>query len=256
MIPMILPPLAELTILVTRPEPRTTLLCEQIRQHGGQAIALPALQIEPLAADPADAHDLVVFLSVHAVTHGAHLVERTPQLKVAAIGRATAAALEAAGLPVQIVPEAGFTSEALLAHPALGSEQPLRVLLVRGQGGRQLLPQAFAERGWHVTTREVYRRVPPVVPAQDIADIEQRWAEEGIDAVTLTSVETLQNLTALLSPRGRSLLADTALVAPSERILDAARAAGLQGTGILAAAADDESLIGALARWHMRAREH
>lgn len=256
MIPMILPPLADLTILVTRPEPRTALLCEQIRHHGGQALALPALQIEPLSAEPAAPHDLAVFLSVHAVTHGVQLIQPTPDLKIAAIGRATAAALEAAGLQVHIVPEAGFTSEALLAHPDLDIEQARQVLLVRGQGGRQVLPEAFAEHGWQVTTREVYRRMAPTVPAENITAIEQHWAEEGIDAVTLTSVETLQNLIALLSPRGRELLTDTALVAPSERILEAAREAGLQGTGILATAADDESLIGALARWHMRAREH
>lgn len=256
MIPMIMPPLAELTILVTRPEPRTTQLCERIRQHGGEALALPAVAIEPLPAEPADAPDMVVFLSVHAVAHGVHLVQQAPGLKVAAIGRATAAALAEAGLPAQIVPDAGFTSEALLAHPALASESSLNVLIVRGEGGRQVLPQAFAEKGWQVTVREVYRRIRPAVAAQDIAAIEQHWSEAGIDAVTLTSVETMQNLIELLTARGRELLASTAVVAPSERILEAARAAGLAGTGILAAAADDDSLIGALARWHMRAREH
>lgn len=256
MIPMIMPPLAELTLLVTRPEPSASQLCERIRQHGGEALALPAVHIEPLPAQAADAVDMVVFLSVHAVTHGVHLVQQTPGLKVAAIGRATAAALDAAGLPAQIVPDAGFTSEALLAHPDLPAEGPLQVLIVRGEGGRQVLPQAFAERGWQVTVREVYRRVRPQADPQTIAAIEQHWREEGIDAVTLTSVETMENLIALLTPAGRELLSHTAMVAPSERILEAARSAGLQGTGILANAADDDSLIGALARWHMRAREH
>lgn len=256
MIPMIMPPLAELTVLVTRPEPRATQLCERVRQHGGEAIALPALQIEPVPATPADAPDMVVFLSVHAVTHGIHLVQQRPGLKVAAIGRATAAALAEAGLPAQIVPTTQFTSEALLAHPDLASDTPIDVLIVRGEGGRQVLPQTFADWGWNVTIREVYRRTRPVVAAQEIAAIEQRWAEEGIDAITLTSVETLQNLLTMLTPVGRSLLAAIALVAPSERILEAARAAGLQGDGILATAADDDSLLGALAHWHTRAREH
>ena len=93
MIPKVMPPLAELTVLVTRPAAQAVSLCEQITQRGGTAIAFPTVEIEAMAAAAANGHDLVVFVSVNAVAHGVHLIEKGPTTRVAAIGRATAAAL-------------------------------------------------------------------------------------------------------------------------------------------------------------------
>ncbi len=44
-----MPPLAELTVLVTRPAAQCAVLCEEIVRQGGTAIAFPAVEIEPLA---------------------------------------------------------------------------------------------------------------------------------------------------------------------------------------------------------------
>jgi uroporphyrinogen-III synthase len=189
------------------------------------------------------------------VAHGAHLVARTSSTRIAAIGRATAAALAAAELPAHIVPTGGFDSEALLADPALSLAAGARVLIVHGEGGRELLQQTFLARGLAVETREVYRRVRPEIDAALRAALEQQWADEGIDVVTLTSIETLHNLIALLTEPARALLRDTALLIASRRIMDAATGAGLRGQVILAPGADDASMLGALARWCMRARE-
>ena len=105
-----------------------------------------------------------------------------------------------------------------------------------------------------VETREVYRRVRPNVDAGRVAEVEARWSDEGIDVVTATSIETLQNLQALLTERGRLLLSSTTLLVPSRRIVEAAVSAGLRGDAIVAAGADDASMIGAMAQWRMRAR--
>lgn len=254
MIPKVMPPLAELTVLVTRPASQAASLCEQIQQRGGTAIAFPSVEIEALAATVASGHDLVVFVSVNAVAHGVRWIEKGPTTRIAAIGKATAAALAEASLPADIVPEAGFNSEALLAHPDLALSSGARVLIVRGAGGRELLQESFAARGLIVETREVYRRVRPVI-AEPVRDaLEARWASEGIDVVTATSIETLHNLSEILSERGRRLLRETTLLVASRRIADAAAAAGLNGTVIVANGADDASMIGALARWRTRAR--
>lgn len=254
MIPKVMPPLAELTVLVTRPASQAASLCEQITQRGGTAIAFPTVEIEAMAATAASGHDLVVFVSVNAVTHGVHLIEKGPTTRVAAIGRATAAALAETSLRADIVPEAGFNSEALLAHPDLTLASGARVLIVRGAGGRELLQETFAARGLIVETREVYQRVRPVIEDAVRHAIEERWATEGIDVVTATSVETLHNLFEMLSERGRQLLRETTLLVASRRIAEAATAAGLNGTVIVANGADDASMIGALARWRTRAR--
>lgn len=257
MIPKVVPPLTGLTVLVTRPAAQCAMLCAQIEGQGGSAIAFPAVEIEPVAVQATVAaadYDLVVFVSVNAVEHGAQQVIKSARTRIAAIGRATAAALAAAELAADIVPEAGFNSEALLAHPELQLTSGARVLIVRGEGGRELLRDTFAEHGMVVETREVYRRVRPNVDAAKVAEVEARWSDEGIDVVTATSIETLQNLQALLTEHGRQLLSGTALLVPSRRIVAAAVSAGLRGEAIVAAGADDASMIGALAQWRMRAR--
>jgi len=256
-IPKVVPPLTGLTVLVTRPAAQCAMLCAQIEGQGGSAIAFPAVEIEPVAVQATVAaadYDLVVFVSVNAVEHGAQQVIKSARTRIAAIGRATAAALAAAELAADIVPEAGFNSEALLAHPELQLTSGARVLIVRGEGGRELLRDTFAEHGMVVETREVYRRVRPNVDAAKVAEVEARWSDEGIDVATATSIETLQNLQALLTEHGRQLLSGTALLVPSRRIVAAAVSAGLRGEAIVAAGADDASMIGALAQWRMRAR--
>ncbi|MET0534425.1 MAG: uroporphyrinogen-III synthase [Steroidobacter sp.] len=254
MIPKVMPPLAELTVLVTRPASQAASLCDQITQHGGTAIAFPSVQIEALTATAAVGHDLVVFVSVNAVAHGVHLIEKSPTTRVAAIGRATAAALAQTSLPADIVPEAGFNSEALLAHPDLTLASGARVLIVRGAGGRELLQESFAARGLMVETREVYQRVRPAIDEALRNALEERWVADGIDVVTATSIETLHNLFEMLSERGRQLLRETVLLVASRRIAEAAASAGLNGTVIVANGADDASMIGALAQWRTRAR--
>jgi uroporphyrinogen-III synthase len=254
MIPKVMPPLAELTVLVTRPASQAAGLCEQIQRHGAAAIAFPAVEIAPVVAEAARGHDLVIFVSVNAGAHGVHLIEKGPTTRIAAIGKATAAALKETSLPADIVPEAGFNSEALLAHPDLTLPDAAKVLIVRGSGGRELMQETFTARGLIVETRDVYRRVRPSIDDATRDALEARWQNEGIDVVTATSIETLHNLIGMLSERGRALLRETTLLLASRRIAEAAQAAGLNGTLIVANGADDASMIGALACWRTRAR--
>src|SRR5690606_12536763 len=206
MIPKIIPPLTDLTVLVTRPAAQCGPLCAEIEHRGGAALAFPVIEIAPIESAPPSECDLAVFVSVNAVEHGAHLIRRTASLRIAAVGKATAAALAAAGLPADIVPDAGFDSEALLAHPDLTLPEAARVLIVRGDGGRNLLRDTFIARGATVEICEVYRRARPLVAPERLAELETKWAQDGVDVVTITSVQTLHNLLSLLSERGRTLL--------------------------------------------------
>ena len=254
MIPAIVPPLTALSVLVTRPLPQATALGASIAALGGEPIIFPSISIEPIAAVAPQPHDLVIFVSVHAVEHGARLIEKTSSMRIAAIGKATAAALAAADLPADIVPVASATSEGLLDHPEFLTTATQSVLIVRGEGGREALRDAFVARGAVVSTLEVYRRVAPVIAAADIAALESRWSDPGIDVVTATSVETYLKLDALLSDHGKACLRTSMLLAPSERIVAAARANGFTGEALVSGGADDASLLGTLARWQARAR--
>ncbi len=254
MIPKVIPPLTGLVVLVTRPAAQSAALAERIRDLGGAAHVLPAIDIRKRVASVAGTYELVIFSSVNAVEHGAMLIVRSAQTQIAAIGKATAAALRALDFSVDIVPEHSFTSEALLTHPQLSLPPRARILIVRGSGGRDTMQQTFLERGFTVDLLDVYERVLPQIDAAQRDAIELTWAGDGIDVVTATSVETLRNLQSLLSESGRALLRSTALIVPSARVAVAATEMGLHGDCIVAAGADDLSITGALAQWHTRAR--
>lgn len=254
MIPAVIPPLTGLSVLVTRPAVQGAVLAANIAALGGKAVVLPAIDIVPVTAMVSGSHELVIFVSVNAVEHGAKLINRTTTTRIAAIGRATATALAAVQMAADIVPESGFDSETLLAHPDLRLSPGSRVLIVRGTGGREVLQETFTSQGFSVETLDVYRRVLPALDEKLRADLEASWATGGIDIVTATSVETLRNLTALLSEYGRELLRATPLVVASRRIMQAAIAMGLCAECVIAAGADDQSIVGALSQWHARAR--
>ena len=255
MIPRIVPPLTGLTVLVTRPMPQAQGLAQSIESFGGEAIVFPTIAIEPCDAVAPEPSDWVIFVSIHAVEHAAKLFQKSATTRIVAIGKATAGALAAANLAPDIVPDAPFTSEALLAHTSFQPSPGQRVLIVRGDGGREFLREALQARGVDVTTLEVYRRVKPTVAPEQIAALEDRWREHGIEAVTATSVETFANLTALLTADGRELLRTTPLFAPSQRVLDAARTEGWSAEGFVTTGADDAAIVGTLARWRARARD-
>jgi uroporphyrinogen-III synthase len=254
-IPHPVAPLKGVAVLVTRPAAQSQDLCARIQSQGGEAIAFPTIAIEPVATSPAQRkYDWLIFVSANAVRHGLPLIDRDAGARIAAIGKATAAALAACEVRVDAMPSGNATSETLLAHPAFSNINQQSVLIVKGVGGRELLHDALTQRGAQVTTLEVYKRVPPPVDAARVQALEQRWRDDGVDIVTLTSVETLDNLLLTLSESGRDLLKATPFVAVSERIADAARGKGLIGACVLSRGADDDALIGAIAAWHARAR--
>lgn len=255
MIPRVVPPLTGLTVLVTRPLPQAQVLAEGIRSFGGDAIVFPSIEIAACTTTAPEAHDWVIFASVHAVEHGARWIQKSSSIRIAAIGKATAAALNAAGLSADVIPDAPYTSEALLAHAAFQPAAGARVLIVRGEGGRELLRETLMARNVQVTTLDVYRRVKPTLDTEAVAGLERRWLEEGIDAVTATSLETYLHLAELLTPTGRELLNRTPLLAPTQRVLDGAHASGWNGAALLTSSADDAAILGTLARWRARARD-
>jgi uroporphyrinogen-III synthase len=248
--------LAGLGVLVTRPEPQAAPLAGLLERAGARVYRLPAIDIVASADRPAlraalgpvDRFQWLVFVSANAVRHGAFLLEgRLPRL--AAVGPATAGALARAGHPVSLVPAGGFDSEALLAKPEFADVANARVLIVRGDGGRELLGDELARRGAEVHYAEVYARrcaqpVPGAVPA-----VEEQWRAGRIDVVTATSAEIVRCLVEILSPEGRALWRDTTLLAGGERIAAAARQMGHEGAIIVARAADDASLTDALLEW-------
>lgn len=239
-------------ILVTRPAGRAAGLASLIVAAGGEAVLFPALEILSISIeyDRRACHgngnvfnDIVVFVSPTAVEHGLPVLSLRGGERFAAVGGATARALRSRGISEVLVPQAGADSEALAALPEFqaGALRGRRVLIVRGEGGRDWLRATLVERGARVEFLECYRRVRPVA---DPAPLVARWRAGGIAAVTMTSREALDNLMAMLPAEGQALARATPLFAAHERIAGHARVLGMQQVRV--AGPGDEAMVAGL----------
>jgi uroporphyrinogen-III synthase len=216
-------PLQGVGVLVTRPRTQATELVDAIEARGGIAYCFPVIEIaarEELDVRNSVARlgdpDIVVFVSRNAVEHG---ICFTNDAEIAVIGPATARAVEAAGRVVDIQPADGFDSEHLLAEPRLQRVAGQRVRIIRGNDGRELLAEELKARGAIVEYLSVYERRLPTVSAELAADLEARWRQGQITAVTVMSVQSLANLAELLPQWCAAQLESTPLVTPSGRVI-------------------------------------
>jgi uroporphyrinogen-III synthase len=249
-----------LGVLVTRPEPQAGPLARRLAALGARIYRLPAIELHPrddrarqrAALGPIDRFHWIVFVSANAVRFGASLLEGRRDLKLAAVGPATAAALNHAGYRVALVPQGGYDSEHLLECAEFRHVQGQRVLIVRGDGGRELLAEELTARGAEISYADVYERhcARPVPGA--VAAVEAEWSGGAIDVVTATSGELLRCLYEILSPAGRALLARSTLLVGGPRIGAVARQIGASGPLIVAARPDDDGLVDAL----LKSRRH
>jgi len=229
------------TLIVTRPRAQVADWLARLAAEGVAAVSLPLIDIgpgEPGAAAAAwlqlaSGARLAVFASPNAVAAffaaqppGAHW---PADALAACVGPGSAAALAAAGVPdAQIVAPpldaASFDSEQLWTQLDAHDWQGARVLLLRGDGGREWLADRLRERGAQTAAFTVYRRLPPRLDAAERDLMAAALARPRAHAWLLSSSEAVGHLAALL-PSGATLAGQCAL-ATHERIAHAARAAG------------------------------
>jgi uroporphyrinogen-III synthase len=204
------PPLAGRTIAMTRAETQLGAARQLFEAAGAQVVDLPALVVTPpdswgplddALAELEDFHWLVFSSSngVEAVERrlqrlGSRLAHRPAGLKIAAVGRKTAARLEDLGAPADFVPPA-FVADSLLEHfPVSG--WGLRLLIPRVQtGGRTVLAEAFAAAGARVVEVPAYETgCPQGLPSGALAALNQ----QGLDAITFSSGKTVSHTAQLL----------------------------------------------------------
>ncbi|CAH0299159.1 Uroporphyrinogen-III synthase [Rahnella aquatilis] len=160
-----------------------------------------------------------------------------------AIGRTTGLIFHrVSSLPV-LYPQDGETSETLLNLPALQRIQGKKALILRGNGGRELLAETLTERGVDVTYCECYQRSPVYYDASEQSAL---WQRAGVDTLVVTSGEMLQQLYQLVPDYYRnSWLLRCNLVVVSERLAALARQLGWSAIRV-AENADNDALIRAL----------
>jgi uroporphyrinogen-III synthase len=234
-------------VLVTRPAHQAENLSRLIHERGGEAVRFPVLDIVARdnieevrdALKNLDKFQWVVFISPNAVNFALKAnngkIDRLKTVRFAAVGRATAQALEAAGLAVDVVPEQGYTSEALLAMPQMQQVKGQACLIVRGEGGREELANTLRSRGAVVQYLEVYKRT---IPSIDSSQVVQLLAQHRLDVITVTSGEALQNLLIMLGENNHQLLLPIPIVVVSDRIRQLAAGMGFKRIAVTENPAD------------------
>lgn len=221
-------PLSSRRIGVTRAEQQLGDARKLFEAAGASVVDLPALAVGPPddwapleeALDELDTFHWILFSSANGVEaieqrlarRGGSLARRPRGLRLAAVGRKTAASLEALGAPADFVPPA-FVADSLIEHfPVSG--WGLRLLLPRVQsGGRPVLAEAFGAAGARVVEVAAYEtRCPEAWPEAT----RQALAQGPLDAITFSSGKTVSHSCLLLE---RTLGADWRQQIASSRVV-------------------------------------
>ena len=234
-------------VLVTRAPEQGSELADYLRTLGADPILVPAIELAPptsyFALDTAlknlGSYHWLLFTSANAAEAFGRRTNRVPPSstvspskggvlpptsqdtpepaipKIAAIGPATARALQKLGLTPDLIPPkavAESLTESLLPHVNQPGGRPTRFLLIRAEEARELLPETLRAAGAEVTVAPAYRTIVPgssvdllrlfFHPA--VAPLHQ----PTIQAITFTSSSTARNLLALCEAAGVALPED------------------------------------------------
>jgi len=246
-------------VLVTRPRDQAENLARLIESQGGEAIRFPVVEIAELQdtrklraiIDRLENFSLAIFISPNAVRRGMHLINSRrgalpPNLRVACVGSGSARELSRCGIGNVIVPGENFDSEALLELSELQRVEGRKIVIFRGEGGRELLGNTLKARGATVEYAECYRRVRPNA---DFTPVLHRWERGEVDIVCITSADGLRNLFAMSGKSGQPLLLQTPIIVVSPRQAKLCRELGFKNDVRIAARASDESMLDAIQAW-------
>lgn len=244
-------------IIVTRPLAQAETLVAELRASGADAVALPLIDIAP-ASDPQLLRQawqqlpslaLLMFVSANAVQY--FMQARPPgaewpaQLLAGSTGPGTSQALREAGVPeAALVEPLGevFDSEALWARLRTRDWQGRRVLVVRGEAGRDWLAEQLGQAGAGVDFVAAYQRVLPQLDAQLTALRDAALAQPQQHLWSFSSSQAVANLQQLSQGADWSA---SAAVAPHPRIVAALQRLGF---GQVLLAAVGAAALGAAAR--------
>ena len=220
-------------VLLTRPAEESTALAALLSQAGIYSSRLPLLETQALAVtaeqqavfDALQRYCAVIVVSKPAARLALQrLGNAVPPMPWFSVGAATAQILAGHGLDVHY-PATGDDSEALLQLPALREAiaQPgAKVLILRGEGGRELLAERLREQGASVDYLELYRRFLPVY---ETGALMQRIRLERLNGLVVSSGQGFLHLQALAGTDWPQV-AQLPLFVPSPRVYEMARAAG------------------------------
>jgi uroporphyrinogen III methyltransferase/synthase len=238
-------PLFGKRILVTRAREQAGGTAALLRDLGAEPWVVPTIDLRA-PADPGPlaraveelrrgTYDWVAFTSANGVerTWDALVAAGADArvfggAQVAAIGPATARALEVRGLRPDVVAKE-FRGEGLAAgilEAIARAPRPSRVLLARAARARDALPEALRAAGHRVDIVAAYETHP--ASADVVATLAGELERGRVDAVTFTSSSTVENLCDLLGPRAPALLERARVASIGPITTDTAVARGIR----------------------------
>jgi len=250
-------------ILNTRPLHQQGELTRMLQDDGATVLAFPVIDIEPLQdaqrqqqlVRAIGGYEILLFVSRNAVEGAFAFIDSSqlsPDTVFGVIGSATRTALAAAlagsrfDIEDSLVAGEPYNSEALLESEALQRVDGKRILILRGQEGRNLLGDELARRGAVVDYAEVYRRV---LPAREPDVFNRLVAASFPSLVILTSGEGMHNLMKLVDAAAAQALRQTPWLLISERMRESALKLGHNAAVLVARNASDSGIRQTICAW-------
>ncbi len=216
-------PLAGRTIVITRARAQAAEFAAELERYGARVVSCPTIEIvEPESFEPLDeainnlyGYDWLIFTSVNGVDHFLsrltardHESQELDELRVCAIGEATAARLRDAQVHVDVVPDQFKAEGVFIAlKEYLGGIEgfdALNFLIPRAAAARDYLPRALEDAGARADVVPAYRTVKP--DTTELGRVAALIEGGAIDCITFTSSSTVTNFAQLFDTSDLSQL--------------------------------------------------
>jgi uroporphyrinogen-III synthase len=198
-------PLEKKTIVLTRNEVKSKELVEEIVSKGGQAIVLPLIDFRSTLLSSSEMEllsnleevDWLVFTSANGVNyffkaiHSLHIALHE-RLNIAVVGTKTKEALTKHGFQPTLLPKE-FVAEGLIEGFQQQSIKNKKIIYIRGNLARDLIPKELTRLGADVNELTVYETFCPTVRKELVTLFSNK-----IDAITFTSPSTVNHFVQLL----------------------------------------------------------
>lgn len=240
-------------LLITRPEEQGRQLAKTLANEGYQCVCQPFFDYQANASsqDIATILDsyylpIVVFVSVASVEFFAkcYPITQWQVSTIIAVGQATKKAIQALGIN-NVVSPTQQDSDGVLALTELENVKDKNIIIVRGDGGRELIADTLVARGANVQYIESYQRHWFELSSTEV----EKWQDENINCVIITSNALLESVVELLNSDTKIALnywKNTCLwIVASERLVEKAHCLGLKNV-ICAYGASDTALLAAI----------
>ena len=201
-------PLFGQRVVVTRTRKQASKLTMALKDYGAEVMEIPTIKIVP----PTDnepivesitgigSYDWIIFTSPNGVTHFFDYffkaykdVRDLGNLRLAAVGPATAKKLKDLHLTVDLMPEvytAEATAQALLDYQNV---ENISVMLARAEEANSELPKLLEDQGAIVDDIAFYKTVPET---EDRNGAAESFEEDGADWITFASSSAVKNFDA------------------------------------------------------------